>query len=144
MSMWHIKIVKKVTQSPPYAALRQDQLLSTAKTSKLYLLVKSPFWWRSGRCRQCCSDFCFSVPAISKWTLDWSRHQQPLTVYDWCNGTRTESAEKSLYCWHSSTGTMSILSLSKKPSWPTRLSRWKRQNGQLCDLTATRTKAATC
>ena len=24
------------------------------------------FWWRSDRCRHCCSDFCFSVPAISK------------------------------------------------------------------------------
>ena len=29
---------------------------SSAKTSELPLLVKSPFWWRSGRCRQCYSD----------------------------------------------------------------------------------------
>ena len=42
--------------------------LSAAKTSKLSLLVKLPFWWLSGRCRQCYSDFLFSVPAISKLT----------------------------------------------------------------------------
>ena len=30
---------------------------SAAKTSKLSLLIKSSFWWRSGRCRQCYSDF---------------------------------------------------------------------------------------
>ena len=36
-----------------------DQLptLFAAKTSELSLLVKLPFWWRSSRCRQCCSDF---------------------------------------------------------------------------------------
>ena len=39
------------------------------------------------------------------------------------------------------TETMSTLPLSKKPSWPTSL---KRQDGQLCDLTPTRTKAAVC
>ena len=79
---------------------RPDHLptLSTAKASELSPLVKSPFWWRSGRCRLCCSDFCFSVPAISRWTLDRSRHQYPLTVYDWCKWTRMESAEKSLNC----------------------------------------------
>ena len=39
--------------------LRPDHLpiLSAAKSSELSLLVKSPFWWLSGRCRQCCSDF---------------------------------------------------------------------------------------
>ena len=31
--------------------------LSVAKTSELSLLVNSPFWWRSDRCRQCYSDF---------------------------------------------------------------------------------------
>ena len=31
--------------------------LSAAKTSKLSLLAKSPFWWRSGRCLQCYTDF---------------------------------------------------------------------------------------
>ena len=31
--------------------------LSAAKTSELSPLVTSPFWWRSGQCRQCCSDF---------------------------------------------------------------------------------------
>ena len=38
---------------------RPDQLptLSAAKTSELSLLVKLPFWWRSGRFRQCSSDF---------------------------------------------------------------------------------------
>ena len=55
---------------------------------------KIAFCYRFGRCRLRCSDFCFSLPAMSKWTLDRSRHQHPLTVYVWCNGTRTESAEK--------------------------------------------------
>ena len=36
------------------------------------------------------------------------------------------------------------IALSKKPIWPSRLSHWKLQDGQLCDLTATRTKAAAC
>ena len=31
--------------------------LSAAMTSELSLLVKSPFWWRSGQCRQCYTDF---------------------------------------------------------------------------------------
>ena len=31
--------------------------LSASKTSKLSPLVKSTYWWRSGQCRQCCSDF---------------------------------------------------------------------------------------
>ena len=41
------------------AASRADHLptLSAAKTSELSLLVKSPSWWLSGRCRQCYSDF---------------------------------------------------------------------------------------
>ena len=41
------------------ASLRLDHLptLTIDKTSVLSLLVKSPFWWRSGRCRHCCSDF---------------------------------------------------------------------------------------
>ena len=49
---------------------RLDHLptLSPTKTYELSLLLKSPFSWRSGRCRHCCSDFCFSVPAISKMT----------------------------------------------------------------------------
>ena len=41
------------------ASSRPDHLptLSAAKTSELSLLVKSPFWWLSVRCRQCYSDF---------------------------------------------------------------------------------------
>ena len=41
------------------ASSRPDQLptLSAAKTSELSLLVRSPFCWRSGRCRQCNYDF---------------------------------------------------------------------------------------
>ena len=41
------------------ASSRPDHLptLSAAKTSELSLLVKSPFWWRNGRCRQYCSHF---------------------------------------------------------------------------------------
>ena len=31
--------------------------LPAAKTSERSLLVKSPFWWLSGRCLQCYSDF---------------------------------------------------------------------------------------
>ena len=40
------------------ASLRPDHLptLSAAKTSTLSLLVKSPFYWWSSRCRQCYSD----------------------------------------------------------------------------------------
>ena len=34
--------------------------------------------------------------------------------------------------------------LSKKQSWPTRLSRWKRKDWQMFDLTATKTKASAC
>ena len=37
--------------------------LSIAKTSELSLLVNR-LWWRSGRCRHCCSDFCFSVEGL--------------------------------------------------------------------------------
>ena len=42
-----------------HAPSRPDHLptLSAAKTSELSLLVKSPFWRRSGRCRQCGFDF---------------------------------------------------------------------------------------
>ena len=41
------------------ASSRPDHLatLSAAITSEPSLLVKLPFWWRSGRCRQCYSDF---------------------------------------------------------------------------------------
>ena len=48
------------------ASSRPDHLptQSSAKTSELSLLVKLRFWWRSGRCRHCCSDFCFSMPAL--------------------------------------------------------------------------------
>ena len=95
--------------------------------------------WRSGRCRHCCSDFCFSVPAILNCSLDRSRHLHPLTVFDFCNGTRTESSEESLNCRFSSTARMSTLPMFKKPSWPTRLSRWIRPDGQLSDLTVTTT-----
>ena len=53
MMMMMMTIRKEVASS------RLDCLptLSAAKTSKLSLLVKSHFWRRSGRCRQCCSDF---------------------------------------------------------------------------------------
>ena len=37
----------------------------TANDSDLSPLVKSSFWWWCDRCRHCCSNFCFSVPAIS-------------------------------------------------------------------------------
>ena len=40
--------------------------LSTARISEISMLVKSHFRLRSGHCRHCYSDFCFSVPAISK------------------------------------------------------------------------------
>ena len=40
--------------------------LSKAKTSELSLLVKSHFRWRSSSAGIGCSDFCLSVPAISK------------------------------------------------------------------------------
>ena len=50
------------------ASSRPDHL-SAAKTSEFFLLVKSPFRCLSGRCcRHCCSDVCFSVPAMSKLT----------------------------------------------------------------------------
>ena len=41
------------------ASLRSDHMptRSAAKTSEHSLLIKSPSWWRSGRCRQCYSDF---------------------------------------------------------------------------------------
>ena len=41
------------------ASSRLDHLQtqSADKTSEHSLLVKLPFWWRSGRCRQCYSDF---------------------------------------------------------------------------------------
>ena len=49
----------RLTPTTSNKTKRPDHLptLSVAKISELYLLVKSPFWWRSGRCRQCCSDF---------------------------------------------------------------------------------------
>ena len=40
--------------------------MSTARISEISMLVKSHFRLRSGHCRHCYSDFCFSVPAISK------------------------------------------------------------------------------
>ena len=40
--------------------------LSAAKTSELSLLVKSLFWWLSGRCRQCYSDFLLQCAADIK------------------------------------------------------------------------------
>ena len=44
--------------SPPtLTATSNNHTVSAAKTSTLSLLVKSPFWWLSGRCRQCYSDF---------------------------------------------------------------------------------------
>ena len=41
------------------ASSRPDHLptFSAAKTPELSLLVQLPFWWRSGRCRHCYSDF---------------------------------------------------------------------------------------
>ena len=41
------------------ASSKPEQIptLKAAKASKLYLLVKSPFWWRSGRCPQYYTDF---------------------------------------------------------------------------------------
>ena len=53
------------------ASSRPDHLptLFAAKSSVLSLLVKLPFWWRSGQCRLCYSVFCFSVPAMSKLTM---------------------------------------------------------------------------
>ena len=42
--------------------------LSAAKTSKLSLLVKSPFWWLAAYAGNATPTFCFTVPAISKLT----------------------------------------------------------------------------
>ena len=41
------------------ASSRPDHLptLSAPKSSARSLLIKSRFWWRSGRCRHGCSDF---------------------------------------------------------------------------------------
>ena len=52
------------------ASLRPDHLptLSSAKTSKLYLLVKSPFGRGAADVVNATPTFCFSVPAISKLT----------------------------------------------------------------------------
>ena len=52
------------------ASSKPEQIptLSAAKTSKLSLFVKSPFWWQSGRFPQFTPTFCFSVTATSKLT----------------------------------------------------------------------------
>ena len=39
-------------------------ILSAAKTSELSLLVKSHFWWLSGRYRQCYSDFLLQCAGV--------------------------------------------------------------------------------
>ena len=54
----------------------------TVDSQNSTLHVKSPFWWRSRRYRHYCSDFCLNVPAISKRSLDRTRHLHQLTVYD--------------------------------------------------------------
>ena len=48
------------------ASSRPDHLptLSIAKASELSLHVKC-LWWRSGRCRHCCSDFCWNANGFS-------------------------------------------------------------------------------
>ena len=49
---------------------RPDHLptMSAAKTSKLYLLVKSPFGGGAANAGNATPIFCFSVPAVSKLT----------------------------------------------------------------------------
>ena len=54
----------EVASSGPYHLPTQ----SAAKTSKLYLHVKSPFGSRAADVGNATPTFCFSVPAISKLT----------------------------------------------------------------------------
>ena len=64
-------VVKDATESSRFSIIADETVgmevasswpdllptLLAAKTSELSLLVKLPLWWRSGRCRHCCSVF---------------------------------------------------------------------------------------
>ena len=79
------KVERKKVVRMEVASSRPDHLptLSIAKTSGIS--SNRLFWWRSGRCRHCCSDFCFSVPAITKLTLYWKMPELffQCKIYTW-------------------------------------------------------------
>ena len=77
------------------ASSQADHLptLSIDKASDLSLLVKSPLVAERSM-PALLLRLLFQSAGDIKWTMDRFRHQHPLTVYDWCKGTRTESVEK--------------------------------------------------